>query len=152
MRSRVGFSHLFAFVLVAVVFYPAIARRVESAHLAQRLSRLAAGISDSRDGAPAPLIGFDPGLLVRVDDLEGLLASWQTIGGCGAGAGAASSAGLKWVGRNVTGGLFNVQEQVSYTNLGTGAFNEHNFFVNTFINADIAQKWNLGLILPLIYK
>ncbi|MES1208839.1 MAG: hypothetical protein ABUS79_23115, partial [Pseudomonadota bacterium] len=89
---------------------------------------------------------------MRVGELDGLLASWQTIGGCGAGAGAASSAGLKWIGRNVTGGLFNVQEQVSYTNLGTSPYDEHNLFVNTFINADIAQKWNLGLILPLVYK
>src|SRR3954469_22661917 len=143
MRPQVGFSQLFAFALVAVVFYPAIARRVEGAHLAQRLSRLAAGISDSREGAAAPLIGFDPGPLVRVDGLEGLLASWQTVGGCGAGAGAASSAGLKWVGRNVSGGLFNVQEQVSYTDLGTAQYREHNFFVNTFINADVSEKWNL---------
>ncbi len=154
MRSRVVFSHLFAFAfaLVAVVFYPTIARRVESARLAQRLSRLAPGISDSRDGAAAPLIGFDPGLLVRVDELEGLVASWQTIGGCGAGAGAASSAGLKWVGRNVTGGLFNVQEQVSYSNIGNPQYPEHNFFVNTFINADVTEKWNFGVIVPLVYK
>jgi hypothetical protein len=152
MRSRVGFSHWFAFALVAAALYAPIARGIESARLGDRLSRIASRISDRSDGAAAPLIGFDPGLLVRVDELEGLLASWQTIGGCGAGAGAASSAGLKWVGRNVTGGLFNVQEQVSYSNIGSPQYPEHNFFVNTFINADVTEKWNLGVIVPLVYK
>ena len=81
-----------------------------------------------------------------------MLASWQTIGGCGAGAGAASSGGLKWIGRNVRGGLFNVQEQASYSNIGTAPYNEHNLFVNTLINADVTEKWNLGLVLPFVYK
>ncbi len=81
-----------------------------------------------------------------------MLASWQTVGGCGAGAGSASSAGLKWIGRNVTGGLVNVQEQVSYSNIGTAPYNEHNLFVNTFINGDLSEKWNIGAIVPLVYK
>ncbi len=152
MRSRVGFSRLLAFALIAAALYPMFGRRAESARLSERLSRISFGAPDRRDGAAAPLIAFDPALLVRVDELEGLLASWQTIGGCGAGAGAASSAGLKWVGRNVTGGLFNVQEQVSYSNIGSTTYPEHNFFVNTFINADVTEKWNLGVIIPLVYK
>jgi hypothetical protein len=152
MRSRVCCSRLLAFALIAAAFYPTLARRAESARLTDRLSRVALGTSDRTDGAADRLVGFDPALLVRVDELEGLLASWQTIGGCGAGAGSASSAGLKWVGRNVTGGLFNVQEQVSYSNIGSAAYPEHNFFVNTFINADVTEKWNLGVIIPLVYK
>ena len=34
-----------------------------------------------------------------------LLASWETIGGCGAGGGT-NGAGVRWIGRNTTGGLF----------------------------------------------
>jgi hypothetical protein len=152
MRSRVSCSRLLAFALIGAAFYPTLARRAESARLTERLARLPVGTSDGGDRAAAPLIGFDPALLVRVEELDGLVASWQTIGGCGAGAGSASSAGLKWVGRNVTGGLFNVQEQVSYSNIGSPSYPEHNFFVNTFINTDVTEKWNLGVIIPLVYK
>ena len=129
-----------------------MARRAESARLAERVSRIPVGASDRSDGAAAPLIGFDPALLVRVDELEGLLASWQTIGGCGAGAGASFQRRAQMGRANVSGGLFNVQEQVSYSNIGSRAYPEHNFFVNTFINADVTEKWNLGVIIPLVYK
>ena len=148
-------SVLLGFALLALALYAPVARWRERGRVDARIHGLDWGalaqagraVGDAGGGVVA-----DPTLLVRVGELDGLLASWQTIGGCGAGAGAASSAGLKWIGRNVTGGLFNVQEQVSYTNLGTGAYNEYNFFVNTFINADIAPKWNVGIILPLVYK
>jgi hypothetical protein len=98
----------------------------------------------------------DPTLFVRVGERantsDGALASWQTIGGCGAGAGAGSSAGLKWIGRNVSGGLFNVQEQVSYSDLGKKPYSEHNFFVNTLINSDVSEKWNVAVLVPFVYK
>jgi hypothetical protein len=95
---------------------------------------------------------LDPAWVVHVEELDALLASWQTVGGCGAGSGGGSSVGLKWIGRNVTGGLFNVQEQVSYTKLGSSDYPEYNFFFNTLITADIGQKWNVGVNLPLVYK
>ena len=60
--------------------------------------------------------------------------------------------GLKWIGRNVTGGLFNVQEQVTYTKLGEPGHPEYNLFFNTLITADIGQKWNVGVNLPVAYK
>ena len=41
---------------------------------------------------------------------------------------------------------------MSYSNIGTAPYNEHNLFVNTFINADVTEKWNLGLMLPFVYK
>lgn len=94
----------------------------------------------------------DPALLVRVEDLAPFLSSWQTIGGCGAGAGSGSAAGLKWIGRNATGGLFNVQEQASYTDLGSKQYPERNFFFNTLISADVGEKFNFGINVPLIYK
>jgi hypothetical protein len=151
MRRRFDLSVLFAMALLALAAYPGALRWRERA----RVTALA--------GAPSPVsaaacqvaldsVVFEPTLLVRVEELEGLLASWQTIGGCGAGAGSASAAGLKWVGRNVTGGLVNVQEQVSYSNIGTAPYNEHNVFVNTYLNADLSEKWNVGAIVPLVYK
>ncbi len=93
-------------------------------------------------------------MLVRVEENSALLASWQTVGGCGAGSGGGSSVGLKWIGRNVTGGLFNVQEQVSYTKLLgiAAAYPEYNLFFNTLITADIGEKWNVGVNLPVVYK
>ncbi len=152
MRPRVGFSILFAFALVAIAVYPSVARWRECASLAERAAGIASLIPIPADDDPESPIAFDPGLLVRVEALEGLLASWQTIGGCGAGAGSASGGGLKWIGRNVRGGLFNVQEQASYSNIGTAPYNEYNLFVNTLINADVTEKWNLGLVLPFVYK
>jgi hypothetical protein len=91
-------------------------------------------------------------LSVRIEEPSGLVASWQTVGGCGAGSGGGSSVGLKWIGRNVTGGLFNVQEQVTYTELGQPGYPEYNLFFNTLITTDIGQKWNVGVNLPLVYK
>jgi len=153
MRSRVSLS--VALVLAVAAAYPTVARRREAARVAERVRALAADgpgeAAPAAEGAGAS-IAVDPALLVRVEELDGLLASWQTIGGCGAGAGAASSAGLKWVGRNVSGGLVNVQEQVSYSNIGTATYPEHNFFANTFINADVTEKWNFGTIVPFVYK
>ena len=92
-------------------------------------------------GAGFPAVP-DPALVVRLEEPSGLVASWQTVGGCGAGSGGGSSVGLKWIGRNVTGGLFNVHEQVTYTKLGEPGYPEHpayNLF-NTLITADIGQK------------
>jgi hypothetical protein len=152
MRSPVALSVLLAVALAGAAVYPTVARRREAARVARQLQDLPVTAGGAGCAPSQQALALDPSLLVRVGELDGLLASWQTIGGCGAGAGAASSAGLKWVGRNVTGGLLNVQEQVSYTNLGTSPYAEHNFFVNTFINGDVAEKWNLGIILPLVYK
>src|SRR5687768_13456436 len=50
----------------------------------------------------------------------GALASWQSVGGCGAGSTSGAGAGVKWIGRNVTGGLFNAQCQTSYAKLPDG--------------------------------
>lgn len=77
-----------------------------------------------------------------------LLASWRTVAGCGAGASSGTGGGIKWVGRNVTGGLFQAQCQASYTRLDDG----YNYSVNTLVNADIGDKWNLGVNIPYLYK
>ena len=45
------------------------------------------------------------------------LATWASVGGCGAGGGAASAAGggIQWIGRNVTGGLLDAQVLTTHT-------------------------------------
>jgi hypothetical protein len=153
MRRRLDISILLALTLVALAVTPSVLRWRERVRLVQRAAAIeCAAPPASASDRDARWVAFDPNLLVRVDELEGLLASWQTIGGCGAGSGSASSAGLKWIGRNVSGGLVNVQEQASYSNIGTAPYNEYNLFLNTFVNADVGEKWNVGTIIPFVYK
>lgn len=84
----------------------------------------------------------------RVARLGGLLASWQTVGGCGAGASTGSGAGVKWIGRNVTGGLFQVQCQSNYVHLEDG----YTYAVSTLVTGDLGEKWSIGASLPWQYK
>ena len=56
MRSRVGFSILFAFALGAIAVYPSIARWRERASLAEHAAEIASLCSMPDDGDPdAPL-------------------------------------------------------------------------------------------------
>ncbi len=146
-------STFVAVVLLAVAAVPLASRYKEAARFAERLSSL-----DTRPvplraaNGPDELAAPDPALMVRVAESGGLVASWQTVGGCGAGAGGGSSIGLKWIGRNVHGGLFNVQELVTYTKIGQPNYPEYNFFSNTLITRDLGEKWNVGVNLPVSYK
>jgi len=152
-------STLFAMALLVLALFPAVGRWRETSRMTERLGGLNVAQSlVKRDVvsvpcgcaqfAPSP----DPALVVRVQENSALLASWQTVGGCGAGSGGGSSVGLKWIGRNVTGGLFNVQEQDSYTKLGSSTYPEYNSFTNFLITTDIGEKWNIGVNLPFVYK
>lgn len=85
-----------------------------------------------------PLAGGRPG---------GALASWQTIGGCGAGS-SAGIGGIKWIGRNVTGGLVNVQCQGSYTRYGDG----HVYAINNQLTVPLGDAITVGVIVPYLYK
>jgi hypothetical protein len=78
------------------------------------------------------------------------LASWGSIGGCGAGGGAASSpgGGITWVGRNVTGGLLDTQCLASET-FAKG--NAYSTFL-TRLNVSPAPRWGLALYVPVLYK
>ena len=82
------------------------------------------------------------------------LASWQTVGGCGAGASTGNAAGVKWIGRSVTGGLFGVQCQVTYTRAGGPEAErpEHHAFVNTLITSPVTDRWIMGVNVPLVLK
>jgi hypothetical protein len=85
-----------------------------------------------------PLAGGRPG---------GALASWQTIGGCGAGS-SAGIGGIKWIGRNVTGGLVNVQCQGSYTRYGDG----YVYALNNQLTVPLGDAISIGVIVPYLYK
>ena len=150
-------STFVALALFSIALGPTVLQRWEALRALHWLEGLGA-VEDSgaqlaaSRGSSFPVTP-DPALVVRVEETSGLVTSWQTVGGCGAGSGGGSSVGLKWIGRNVTGGLFNVQEQVTYTKLvGETGNPEYNLFFNTLITADIGQKWSVGLNLPIVYK
>jgi hypothetical protein len=151
-------STIVAFALFSIAVIPAISRWMEASRVSRRLEMLGpAGDSSAPLNALPPCAAdlpgtLDPALAVRIEEPRGFVASWQSVGGCGAGSGGGSSVGLKWIGRNVTGGLFNVQEQVTYTKLGTPVYPEYNFFFNTLISTDLGEKWNVGINLPFVYK
>lgn len=128
-RSR-GPSLLLAAVLATVAAYPVLERMV-----ARR--RAATGIGGT----------MEPVLSISARTAEPLLASWQTVGGCGAGS-ATGIGGIKWIGRNVSGGLIHLQTQGNYTRLNGG----YSFALQNQLTADLGPKWNLGAVVPFLYK
>jgi hypothetical protein len=75
-----------------------------------------------------------------------LLASWETVGAAGGTGGA--GVGVKWIGRNTTGGLFQLITQANYTHLSNG----YNFVLNTTITRDLGKMWSLGVAVPFVHK
>ena len=76
------------------------------------------------------------------------LASWQTVGGCGAGASTGTGGGVKWVGRHVKGGLLNLECQASYIDTPYG----YNFIGNTMMSGALTDRWGLAVSMPYLYK
>jgi hypothetical protein len=76
------------------------------------------------------------------------LASWQTVGGCGAGASSGTGGGVKWIGRNVRGGLVHVECQANYTDTPYG----YNVIGTSLITYDVTDSWSLGASVPYVYK
>ena len=70
---------LFVVVLGVYALYPLGAKRVARFSAARRLARL------ERDVSASGAFLDDVTLAVRLRRLNHLLASWETIGGCGAG-------------------------------------------------------------------
>jgi hypothetical protein len=151
-------SNFVALALLAIAMTPSILQRREASRIVEQLGAHGARGELHRQATVAAtraadtVASPDPALIVRVEEQGNLVASWQTIGGCGAGSGGGSSIGLKWIGRGVRGGLFNVQEQGSYTKIGAPGYPEYNFFSNTLITTGIGEKWIVGINLPLVYK
>jgi hypothetical protein len=150
---------LLVMVLAGAASYPAVDRHLETGRLRERLARVEASLGEdalSLGAERGEAFSPDVALFLRVDERERalgpLLASWQTIGGCGAGSATGAGAGVKWIGRGATGGLFNVQCQVNYTRLGDRLQREHHFFVNTLVTRGIGDKWVVGANVPFVYK
>jgi hypothetical protein len=78
-----------------------------------------------------------------------LLASWQSVGGCGVGASSgAGGGGVRWVGRSVNGGLFDVQCQSNYLTRKDG----YDLSLTTLVTRDVGRKWRFGVLAPYVYR
>jgi hypothetical protein len=133
-----------ASVLGALALYPFLAMRIEARKVARRLNALET--QQRRSGEDnAPLASA---ISLRVQKLGPLLASWETIGGCGAGGTGGAGVGVKWVGRNTAGGLFQSITQANYIRLN----NAYNYIVTTQVSRDVGRKWNVGVLVPFLYK
>ena len=147
-RKRAVAAGLCACALACVAAYPFVASQLQRARSSAQIARLRAGFS--RRGATSPVV--DTQLSLRVARLSGLLSSWETIGGCGAGSSTGAGGGIKWIGRSATGGLFQLQTLGTYTHLGVRQGHGYNLSLNTQINRDLGEKWNVGFSVPLLYK
>jgi hypothetical protein len=128
-------------VLAAIALYPLASAWWAGRAVSRRLDRLEAGLS--RDGC----MPLDPAVSLRVQRLSPLLASWEAVGGCGAGS-TGGTGTVKWIGRGTTGGLFENITQGNYTHL----LNGYNLTLTTQFTRDIDEQWNVGVLVPLIYK
>jgi hypothetical protein len=144
-------SRVIPATLLALALTPAVARHWEAWRVSRQVPEAATDIPAVRSSLSV-WGAQTSALAIRIDQPSGLLTSWQTVGGCGAGSGGGSNIGLKWIGRNVHGGLFNVQEQSTFTKIGSNKYPEYHFFFNTLISRDFAEKFNLGVNLPFAHK
>jgi hypothetical protein len=142
---------LLAAACLAVLGYPPAARLVARRRALARLER-----------APASgcLALGDEALALRLRTLGPLLASWETIGGCGAGG--ATGTGVKWIGHNTSGGLFLSMIMNNYVVLpaaneggqGTGGYNN---ILNLQLGEDFIfdpwrGSWNFAVSVPYLVK
>jgi hypothetical protein len=144
-RPLPSFVYLAAVLALATAALPAVTRGWARRSTAARLGALA------RAGAPGALgIGI-LGTSSGVDST--LLASWQTVGGCGAGASTGAGGGIKWIGRGVRGGAFTTQWLASYTRLDADPQRpEHHMFGNALLTTSLGERWSLGANVPVVYK
>lgn len=135
---------LVAVACAAVATFPFVSRQLRWRGSAERLAQLQVALSHGAAARPIT----SPALSLRVQRLQGLLASWETVGGCGAGSSTGAGGGVKWIGRSTSGGLFQLQTQASYLHLDDG----YNLSLATQVSRDLGEKWNIGLSVPLLYK
>jgi hypothetical protein len=141
---------MLAGVLFTTALAPVLATHLERRRAAARVEAVAARAA--RWG-----LALDPTLSLRVRALGPLLASWETVGGCGAGGGASVGTGVKWIGHSTTGGLLQVQQQGSYVHLTgnalTGSQSPGYWYISTTqLARDLDDKWTVGLSIPVLYK
>jgi hypothetical protein len=147
-RFKWALAMVLAGAVVALVAYPTVVRFVVGHSLAERASATA------RTGASHAEAWSQEPVALRVERLGGLLSSWETIGGCGAGSSAGAGASVKWIGRGTRGGLFNAQFLASYMPLPEGLHYDsgYNLSVTAQITRDVADEWNVGVLVPYLYK
>ena len=126
--------------LGAAALYPFLAGQLARYRNAETLARV-----QLQTRTPA----LTPALSLRVHRLEGLLASWETIGGCGAGTSTGAGGGIKWIGHSTSGGFFQLQELATYTRIKGG---DYILSLNNQITKDLSEKWNFGVSVPILYK
>jgi len=139
--GRVG-AWFAAFALSSAALYPFVTAEWASWRNAERLARV------QRRAPSCHTSGLSPAVSLRVQRLSGLLASWETIGGCGAGTSTGAGSGVKWIGRSTSGGLFQLQSLGTYTHLRDGYI----LSLSTQVSRDLSEKWNFGFSVPLLYK
>ncbi|HEY0705933.1 MAG TPA: hypothetical protein VGG33_04010 [Polyangia bacterium] len=137
---------------------PSIFKAIDARQIETRLARPAISTDCSQpsaalDSLAAATASFPPSSPGAGD----ALASWQTIGGCGAGGSGSGGSSIKWVGRNVSGGLFNVIQTSGYTHLYNDPNSQDfhggfNFSSTTQISTDLGERWNAGIVIPYLYK
>ncbi|HEX4355029.1 MAG TPA: hypothetical protein VHZ95_18990 [Polyangiales bacterium] len=142
-RLSSRFTHwLIAMALMAAALYPRIDRALTALQAKRRLDRIEAAIARGAVNLP-----IDPMLSVRVQRLGPLLASWETVGGCGAGS-TAGAGTVKWIGRGTTGGLFTDLTQANYIHL----HDAQNYVISTQLSRDINEQWTVGVFVPFVFK
>ncbi len=146
-RWRAGGAWLVACILVGGASVPFLFGQRATSQNDARLARLQASLRGS-DGTARSLLAPDSTLSLRVSRLDGLLASWETIGGCGSGTSTGAAGGIKWIGRSVTGGAFQLQTLGTYMHLQNG----YVFTMSSQVSRDLGEKWNVGASVPLLYK
>ena len=142
-RWRGRGAWLVACILLCGGTVPFFAAQRATRHNAARVARLQSGLRQSDSWSLS-----DSALSLRVSRLDGLLASWETIGGCGAGSSTGAGGGIKWIGRSVTGGAFQLQTVGTYLHLADG----YNLTLFTQVSRDLGEKWNVGFAVPMLYK
>jgi hypothetical protein len=142
-------SLLLAAGLAASALWPTFQFRREARRVAARVSAVASRAGDTNGAC----LALDPALFLRVQRLGPWLSSWETIGGCGAGG--ANGTGVKWIGHNTTGGMFQLMVQNNFITVPSPAGRSETAFnniLNTQISRDLTDKWNVGISAPYIYK
>lgn len=133
-----------AALLLSVSAYPLVARQ----RAVERHAETARSVRISLSTRGGERLTDESSLSLRVRRLSGLLSSWETIGGCGAGSSTGAGGAVRWIGRSTHGGLFDQQVMANYLRLDDG----YNFGVNAQFTRDLSEKWNVGLSIPLLYK
>jgi hypothetical protein len=143
--SKRSFRRVFSAVissgLIAIALFPAVRAWKARREMNARFDAILAGVAN------VDACRLDPIVSLRVQRLSPWLASWETIGGCGAGS-TGGAGTVKWIGRNTTGGFFQDITQANYIHLVDG----YNLLLTTQMTKDIDDRWNVGVLIPFAYK